>query len=150
MGSRSWLALACWLSGCGSAFTAASGGPDASNDSVAPVDASVAKDVGLAETTIEASPPPMESGSADAGAHFCAGRSELFCADFDEGQSATMVVSSGPWMTFSQLGGQFGLATSQDVPSPPNALTVSGGNNADVLVTRTLANPATARPFRAR
>ena len=148
--SRSWLALACWLSGCGSAFTAASGGPDAAGDSAAPAEASVARDTGLAEAALEASGTPVDAGSPEAGSHFCDGRPELFCADFDEGQSATTVVNSAPWMTSSELGGTFGLQTSMDVPSPPNALTASGGNSANVLVTRTLANPATARPFRAR
>ena len=151
---RSCLALTCWLWGCGSAFTAATSGPDASSDAAARVEASVASDASDASTTeasAEATAPSMDAGTTEAGGHWCDTRTEMFCADFDEAQTALAIASNtSQWTTYSQLGGQFGLAMGPDVPSPPNALTVTGGNSADVLLTRVFENISIARPSRAR
>jgi hypothetical protein len=97
----------------------ASGGGDAADagDATAAADASDASDAGSAPD------------------HWCAGRQDLFCEDFDEQTNVTPFLST--WTTSQSNGGTFLFDTSDTVPSPPNALRVTGSSGAQTIVVQT-------------
>jgi len=81
-------------------------------------------------------PLPGDAGSRmDAPSSWCSGDAgHTFCEDFDEYANVTAL--EGAWSSFQAIGGTLGFDTT-NAPSPPNALEVTGGNGAQVLVVKT-------------
>jgi hypothetical protein len=132
----SFTVLALGLSGCGgssfSEIPSDDGGPaDAPRDARA--NDSPSGDDG--DVTIDAPP-----------SHWCAGRSDMFCEDFD--QTSNVAAFLGSWSSFQQSGGTFSLDSS-GAPSPPNALRATGSTGAQIIVLKTLA-PLAQPPSRVR
>jgi hypothetical protein len=124
--------LAAGLAACGgNQFQTTTGAsPDAGIDSGAPADAGGAFDAGDAP---DSPGPPLDAGS------FCAGRTELFCEDFDEYPDLAALLGAPTWPGFEHVNGSFQLDTSESPPppSPPNALDVQGDDGAQVLIVKT-------------
>jgi len=78
----------------------------------------------------------MATAPADGGS-WCSSRTALFCEDFDEYATINDLYASSKWSSHTETSGSFKLATATSPPSPPNALEVLGGNNADVLLVKT-------------
>jgi len=72
----------------------------------------------------------------DGSSHWCSGRPERFCEDFDEEMEINSFLSS--WTTNQETNGSFSFDTSSTVPSPPNALHVTGQSGAQVTVVRVI------------
>lgn len=90
---------------------------------------------------------PAGGGDAGSGSHWCSGRPELFCEDFDETNDVSALL--GSWSNFEQSNGTFALDTMGSPPSPPNALRVTGADRAQVLVVKTF-KPFASTPSRVR
>jgi hypothetical protein len=116
------LTIASWtLWGCGSGFSA---GPTG--------------DAGRPETSSDAGMGTGDSGGpTDAPSHWCTGRSDLFCEDFDESNDITEFLNSTTWSTYSETLGTFAFDTATNPPSPPNSLSVVAMSNAQALVIHT-------------
>jgi hypothetical protein len=69
----------------------------------------------------------------DASSHWCTGRPEKFCEDFDEETDVTAFLST--WTTNQQSNGSFSFDTNAP-PSSPNALHVMGTSGAQVTVAK--------------
>jgi len=78
----------------------------------------------------------MATAPADGGS-WCSSRTALFCEDFDEYATINDLYASSKWSSHTETSGSLKLTTSSSPPSPPNALEVLGGNNADVLLVKT-------------
>ncbi len=76
---------------------------------------------------------------------WCSSQTATFCEDFDRSADVTPFLAS--WSSYVQSNGTFHFAHT-GVPSPPNALSVVGANNADVIVIKTF--PLATRPKSAR
>jgi len=94
-----------------------------------------------------ASDGPAGGGDGGGGNHWCSGRPEYFCEDFDETNDVSALL--GSWSNFEQSNGTFALDTMGSPPSPPNALRVTGADRAQVLVVKTFKAFASA-PSRVR
>ncbi|HEY8038358.1 MAG TPA: hypothetical protein VIF15_01130 [Polyangiaceae bacterium] len=120
------IVLVCGLSLTATAFTVGAGGCGGGSFSAGPGDDG-GGEVGSGEAGADA-------GGGDAASHWCAGRPEMFCEDFDEAADVGSFLAS--WSTFEQNGGTFRFDTAS-APSPPNALGVGGSNGAQVLAIKT-------------
>jgi len=124
------------MSGCGSAFSAAS-----ATDGGASTDAEIPGDGGASNDAAS------DGGEGGVSASWCSTRDVRFCADFDETNEISALL--GSWSSYEQAGGTFSLDTGMDVPSPPNALMVAATGNAQTLVIQTMPAIST-RPTSAR
>ena len=127
------LVRACGLSLTAAALTAVAGCGGGSFSS-APSDGGTEGGAGEASADTGA-----DGAVGDASSHWCAGRPERFCEDFDEETDITAFLST--WTTNQQTNGSFSFDTTSTVPSPPNALHVSGTSGAEVTVAKALSLP---------
>jgi hypothetical protein len=88
--------------------------------------------------------PPVEAGSS-----WCSMQSPqpLFCEDFDEYASVNGLLGSATWSTNEQSKGTFGFDTTNAL-SQPNALEVTGGDGAQVLLVKTFASSGAPKRLR--
>jgi hypothetical protein len=93
-----------------------------------------------ADTSVQDAGSGEASPTPEASTHWCSGRPEVFCEDFDEETNVTPFLAT--WTTSESMGGSFAFDTSASVPSPPNALRASGSSGAQVLVLKTMPHPA--------
>lgn len=151
-GVLSWPAagLTVAVAGCGGgAFSVVPPDAGAAVDSSA-VDSSAGGDTGAADapgdTAAQAADAGPDGDAASSPDHWCAGQTALFCEDFDEQTNVTPFLAT--WTTDQTTGGTFAFDTSADVPSPPNALRVTGASGAQVVVLQSeslMAHPKTVR-----
>jgi len=137
-------------SGCGGgAFSAGPQEAGVESGGVESGGGEAAADTASGDAPLDTSVP--EAGSdgdaGSAGDHWCVGRPELFCEDFDEETNVTPFLST--WTTSQATGGSFQFDTSNNVPSPPNALRATGASGAQVIVVKSFphlaSHPKTVR-----